>query len=810
MFRATTTLKLEEVHASLISASTKIMNGEAIMGQLIELKGSLAHLDSEKATVERYHRVLRNLSFDYISSRAESVKEAYKSTFEWMFDPSNCGFSDWLHYGSGIFWIRGKAGSGKSTLMKFLVDHRQTSSALRSWAGGRQLFIASHYFWLAGSPLQKSTEGLLRTLLYQILRESPVLIQELWSNRVFCDFASEREWSETELALALKTLSTTTLETSNFCFFIDGLDEYKGDQEALLQLLFTLTRSSFIKVCASSRPWNVFNCAFSGSDQKVNLEDLTRNDIWSYVHTSLITHKVFGLRKWPEDRVRGLADAVVNRADGVFLWVHLVVKRLLKGLVDGDGPEDTERVLKSIPDGLEKFYESILKNIEEEYVDDALQIIDITMHTLGIPRLAALFTVQKDAGRSDQGYRESQEPENQYTESKMELLSTRVNARCKDLLVVKSRDQGSNMPWPWDKIYVTFIHRTVYEFLRSTDAMEKLRTRAKSPFDPHITICRNNKALVMAILPEYVHALEFNQAARRLRINSSSVDQRYHDTGHFFDVKHTLFSVIDEIMHHVCQVERRSRASPEENQATLLEAHRILDEIIHHIRLEGPWHHPWYTIVENDACFLGGVSSKRHHSGDPEHTFLSQAIGRGMDLYVEARLTRVNIQAKKGWPMLKCALGVILHHRPDRDRPFPGTATVRNILHWGGDPNETFLIAKGMKTEPTSPWVDFLSSFLTLQYHGKEHERRRSRVLFETTCLLLDAGADPSVVVRLHRRPYTPIQLLALQLQPEDLATVERLIERKIRERTYAGMVWKGLTQSVSRLLPFYTPPDDG
>lgn len=43
--------------------------------------------------------------------------------------------TEWLSWGSGIFHITGKLGSGKSTLMKFLFKHPSTQIKLLPWAG---------------------------------------------------------------------------------------------------------------------------------------------------------------------------------------------------------------------------------------------------------------------------------------------------------------------------------------------------------------------------------------------------------------------------------------------------------------------------------------------------------------------------------------------------------------------------------------------------------------------------------------------------------------------------------------------------
>jgi hypothetical protein len=60
--------------------------------------------------------------------------------------------------------------------MKFIASHDKTQQVLASWAGNNKCLVAGFYFWSSGSPLQRSQEGLFRSLLYQILLEAPEMI----------------------------------------------------------------------------------------------------------------------------------------------------------------------------------------------------------------------------------------------------------------------------------------------------------------------------------------------------------------------------------------------------------------------------------------------------------------------------------------------------------------------------------------------------------------------------------------------------------------------------------------------------------
>jgi len=136
--------------------------------------------------------VLNWLSFRQITFRYEEVLPAYLETFSWIFlaPPTDDAhrwddFSVYLRFHSTRpFFINGKAGSGKSTLMKYIVGHHDTHSLLSDWAfsNHKKLFVAEFFFWRLGTPLQKNKTGLLRGLLYKVLHAYPELIPDVFSH----------------------------------------------------------------------------------------------------------------------------------------------------------------------------------------------------------------------------------------------------------------------------------------------------------------------------------------------------------------------------------------------------------------------------------------------------------------------------------------------------------------------------------------------------------------------------------------------------------------------------------------------------
>ena len=106
-------------------------------------------------------QLLAVLRYNEMKYRSEGIGEAYEETYEWIFNPppeeQDWGsFIEWLVGTEPLYWITGKAGSGKSTLMKLICEHKITSRGLRKWAqsSGYDIFISSFYFWCSGTEIQ--------------------------------------------------------------------------------------------------------------------------------------------------------------------------------------------------------------------------------------------------------------------------------------------------------------------------------------------------------------------------------------------------------------------------------------------------------------------------------------------------------------------------------------------------------------------------------------------------------------------------------------------------------------------------------
>jgi hypothetical protein len=203
-----------------------------------------------------------SLHFRGMERYHERPLESHPGTFDWIFDQESrlhdCDFSvawhertlgqcwseqdchqleddirkhasrlrTWLETSDDIFWAQGKAGSGKSTFMKFLFEHDQTQACLHRWSNGKVIRAAFFFWGASSSELEKSYIGLLRALLHQILLECPELVQQVLPKRwqaASRSIAYTKPWTRDALLAAFALLLDaadvpSTLFDSSICF----------------------------------------------------------------------------------------------------------------------------------------------------------------------------------------------------------------------------------------------------------------------------------------------------------------------------------------------------------------------------------------------------------------------------------------------------------------------------------------------------------------------------------------------------------------------------------------------------------------
>ena len=326
---------------------------------------SLELLDSHRS---RQSVLWKGLAFDHIDGHQSSVKKNHSRTCTWIL--SHEEYLRWLdeeyvddHL--GFFWIKGKPGVGKSTLMNFLVKHSHKDESS---------ITVSFFFNARGDHLERSTVGMYRSVLYQLLGAVPELLTIFDSrphkfeldaiHETVVSRRTDVAWS-LELLQSLFSTAIALLGKRRLVLFIDALDECHDDEITEMVDFFqelgedAMSLSLELRICFSSRHYPHVNIEH-GQQLTVELQNGHQTDIKTYVRSKL--H--LGKSRLAEE----IGEKITERASGIFMWVVLVVQILNSEYKDGRIHEVRKR-LDAIPSRLSDLFRDILQR-DDRHMDD--------------------------------------------------------------------------------------------------------------------------------------------------------------------------------------------------------------------------------------------------------------------------------------------------------------------------------------------------------------------------------------------------------------------------------------------------------
>ncbi|EPS29040.1 hypothetical protein PDE_03987 [Penicillium oxalicum 114-2] len=254
--------------------------------------------------------------------RQNKIDIAAEGTCKWLL--SHETLIRWTRQRRGLLWIRGKPGSGKSTLMKYALQERSLMHQLFKRVPGAATDLIDHF------EEQRKTLG-----------ESG----EKW------------KWELQQLQAFLKSSLARILKRFSVILYIDALDEC-GEEPAVMlikdlkHLLSSLPlEDSRLGICFSCRHYPILDLDRGST---IVLDRQNTADIATFVQASFST----------SDIDAQMQEEIYSRAQGVFLWARLVVERVLQMEREAEPKGSIKAEIERVPQGLDELYDQLIKGIK--------------------------------------------------------------------------------------------------------------------------------------------------------------------------------------------------------------------------------------------------------------------------------------------------------------------------------------------------------------------------------------------------------------------------------------------------------------
>lgn len=538
-------------------------------------------------------------------------------------------------------------------------SEKMRQQLLDGWASEGDLHMACFFMFEGGNRIQKSYEGFLRGILYQMLSARRDLIKVAFPSFFDCDWPPPVLFTSiSNLNQGFYSLFAHMSETLRLFVFIDGLDEYRimerkdhyepkqldityerntGDESwgqskwatdshvEITKLVLSMANKDVVKFVVTSRELPVFDEAF-GEFPRIRLQEHTERSITQYVAGRL------------EDEAPGLPDSknlckeVAVKSQGDILWARLAID-----MVVGSSLRTLRTVLDSLPThlgGTDGLYMRMLENLNTDQQNSASRIFHLVLKAQQPPSLITLAF-------AEEGYQLSASSElrvvydntHPYDSAAVLRLSDRMQSRlhscCAGLLVAET-GPSTNANSIETGQRVVFVHQTAKEWVRRTDIWQRLPgctplDNTELDFSLLSGCARHIKAFQVLRPPVLAWPnWRFRPDAWLLIANALRYAER-------------IDSEVTDLQKY-CELLDELDSTCQQAWVTALQGHRPLHE--------DP---DWYEVRLPNFCKKHWASYEPMDAGKPpkRKDFLSLALQSNLVRYVDTKLNMLDTDARK-------------------------------------------------------------------------------------------------------------------------------------------------------------------
>ncbi|KAH7336605.1 hypothetical protein BKA65DRAFT_479496 [Rhexocercosporidium sp. MPI-PUGE-AT-0058] len=324
-------------------------------------------------------------------NRLTEILEPSEHTFEWLWKRETM-FTHWLAHGQGAYWISGKPGSGKSVLMK------EISSGIQNQYMRPDLITVRHFFNSRGTPMERSFEGFLRSILKQILRQAPALFE--------CTIDRFRE----------------QYVSWGFGIYFKQLCDRGKTIDMKIYFSTRYIPDGLLSTRAESHGFVL---------QEKNSDNFAR----------------FVDDRWTSTKIK---NEIIAKADGVFLWVNIVLSKMEVGIEDGNSIAELRESLNSI---------LVPRQSTLSEMNTMLSLVLCATRPLTLTEFRCAMAFSRDQGLKSQSTMHSSLS---FIQTDAGMIK-RIRSRCGALVEIKKFNNGTDQP-----LIVQFI-QSVKDYLLSQE-----------------------------------------------------------------------------------------------------------------------------------------------------------------------------------------------------------------------------------------------------------------------------------------------------------------------------------------------------
>ena len=502
------------------------------------------------------------------------------------------------------------------------------------------------------------------------------------------------------------------------------------------------------------------------------LEDHNGDDIEVYVKNRFERDEQFALLQSKDSQSSDLIDQIVQNAQGVFLWVRIVVSNLLRGLNNDDNLSDLHRRLQSFPTTLKAYFQHIFNSNDEFYQEETSEILLICLEGIQPLSLLALWFYEQARVAPDYALQAKKSPFSRAdVVTIFKRIHKRINARGQDLLVIEP-DTGNLEHMMYT---VRFSHRTVKDFLLKPDMFEKLKSWKSKDFDARVALCKATLAIVKT-LPSSTDIT-----------NDVNANRCYNHMSDFFSYAHLIEedegslddAVADEFQRVISSFRKQDKRASGLEQVLSFTA-RAID---HWAR--------WIDDHDIEPADDRAYGRYFRHGKDMSYFFLALAVEANLKHYVEHKLAKKPHMMNRGYchrPILDRALRSLplawKTRRIDADM-------IHLLLMRGANPNEELTLynthhgsTNGYRSQRA--WTTTWALFLQNRYRGKLDRSHKSPDLvrdeLQATKVMTEHGAvadlRPWKICAFDGRSLRPSDVFHEVFPPHDAAVLDQLLRK--------------------------------